>query len=1005
MEALLAAALPEARGAEAAEPDPWPRVHALNALRVLLDDAATSQAASPWLPRVLGAALASLGAGAWEVRNAAGLAAAQLVRRLAGAPPAPEGPDAPPRRGAPTLRELEARHGARLAGVLAGVLEEGAGGCSSAAAASRPLAAALALLSRLRPDASPPPPPPPSSSSSSSNPSSPSSLDRIRGAVSRCARARDWGVRALAARALPPLVPVRGMLAAAAAAADEAARSPLPANHLHGLLLQVRALAAAAAWPPPASGTAGEGAGAGAGGAPAERGNAGGVAALAAAVRRGCVLPLAAAADSSSCCPVLVAAAIEAAHAACKAAAVLLTEEEEGEGEGEGEEQEEARRAARREVEALAGELGRACRQVLSPSGAGDEEEHRGEPGWGLVQRAAAAALAGSLGRSEAWPGEEDALLSVAAVGGSGGGGGGQRDPGATAAALAALCRAAAAARSKGAVLPLPGAGAAVSAALAARAGPDVEAAAFELWALLPPREAPSRLPPLAAAAEAARGGARSAAARAAALSALGRAVVSSSSSEPSSIALLLPALERASLPVADERERAAAVGGLGASGALRLERLLRKVDDDGGGIGGAAAAESSSSFSAAAEAWVVAIRLLQDEDEGVRGSMAEVAWREMSRRGEGSAGEEHPWWWASPSSSPPPGSVEEGGGDGPSPASRPPITAPDAPIMLRHAISMLASLAGGSPVVREALKRWMLSGSNNDTKGAGERGGGGGGGGGVASSSGGGRGDKSSKAATFRMYEAELDNVFEEPLLLSQCAAAAVVGAASRAAAREAAALVETMAIVPCSAAARSNNSSSSSSPPPPPAAASDSSSSSSSSSVLSWPQKETLTWAKGAAEQLSRVCRFVEEAGGGKGSKGNEAAAVPLRPLERTAPGGPATAAAVFLPAAKAAAALVGAAAVVHQEEEEEEDDEDEDDEEGAGEELLLAEVRSLVEDAARSLLAAGGSPHPALLAAVAGAARAWRVGRRSASSGEVVEGLAAKAGGRADGALFLV
>lgn len=46
------------RGEGREESDPWPRVHALNALRVLLDDGATSQACLPWLPRALDAALA-----------------------------------------------------------------------------------------------------------------------------------------------------------------------------------------------------------------------------------------------------------------------------------------------------------------------------------------------------------------------------------------------------------------------------------------------------------------------------------------------------------------------------------------------------------------------------------------------------------------------------------------------------------------------------------------------------------------------------------------------------------------------------------------------------------------------------------------------------------------------------------------------------------------------------------------------------------------------------------
>ena len=250
-------------------------------------------------------------------------------------------------------------------------------------------------------------------------------------------------------------------------------------------------------------------------------------------------------------------------------------------------------------------------------------------------------------------------------------------------------------------------------------------------------------------------------------------------------------------------------------------------------------------------------------------------------------------------------------------------------------------------------------------------------------------------------MYEAELDNVFEEPLLLSQCAASAVAEAASRAVAGQAAALVEMMSL----------RSSPSPSPSPSP--------SSPDSSVLSWPAKETLTWAKAAAGQLSRVCRFIEEDGGGDGGGeggergGSAAFSLPrlllLRSLERLAPGGVATAAAVFLPAAKAAAALVGAAAVVYQEEEEEEEEGEEEQEERR----LLEEVRSLVEAAARSLLScssssssSSSSPHAALYAAVAGAARAWNVGKRSASAGEVVEALVGKARGRAEGgALFLV
>ena len=472
---------------------PWPaRVHAAHALRVVVDDACLSTATAFAAVPALAACLAALGAPGWEVRNAAGLTAASLVRRVAGAA-APVG--APAAR-APTPSELWRRHPG-LAGVLEAAVRDGAAVAPTAAAPPRALGVALALLSRLRPPRV-----------------ADDSCAALAAHVRACASARDAGVRALAAAALPPLVPAGRAADAAAAVAEGLPRAGAPVashNEAHGRLLQISALLKAAAWPAPG------------GGPPAGAGDARAVAAAAAALAPALWLT----APAMGCVPVR-AAAIDAGASLVAAADGLLPG-----------------RVAPAEVDVVAAATAAASRAALAAATAGCGPVLGGD----ALQSSAAAALA--AGRAGAWPAGADARAAARAP-----------DPNARAASFDALC----AHVDSSSHIP-DYVGDLVSGELArgwrAGAPPDAPTAALRLWARV--AATADGLPPVDVLASILASAAPPPDARAAALAALGRAV----GREPEAAPHLTAALAGSVAPSSDDAERAAAAGALADCGLL----------------------------------------------------------------------------------------------------------------------------------------------------------------------------------------------------------------------------------------------------------------------------------------------------------------------------------------------------------------------------------------------------------------------------------------------------
>ena len=521
----------------------WPaRVHAFNAARAALEDAELTGVTARWIVRALEAATAGLAAGEWEVRNAASLTAAALVRRVAGAP-APAGP--PPAR-APTPAAAWRRHPG-LHPLLARVLAEGAAECARAAAPARPLAAALALISRLRPA-----------------PGADADTQALAASVRSFAASRDAGVRALAARALTPLVPARGALAVAAQVLNGLPSAPpLPShNEAHGRLLQARALLQAAAWPQPG------------GAPPASAGDTVAVAAAADAVTHTLWL----ATPACACAP-LRAAALEVGAALVASASVLLG------------------------VEGVAGvpAVGRVAAGVAAAATAALLSSPR--LGRCLLQRAAAHALAaGPAGLPGVWPNAADARAALAAS-----------DGGARAAAADALREHADA--SAGRVPAWVPTAAADALACLGYDGcgwvgfdtPDAPLAALQWAAALPPAAAARACPPATAAALLA-GATAPPDARAAAVTLLGLAVAANPADDDAATALA-SAVAAAVAPTADDAERAAGAAALAQSGMLAALPATARA--------------SPARRAAAAMGAAAGLTLLQDEDGDARTSAA----------------------------------------------------------------------------------------------------------------------------------------------------------------------------------------------------------------------------------------------------------------------------------------------------------------------------------------------------------------------------------------------
>jgi hypothetical protein len=261
---VLAGALGAARAAtalQAGDARYVPGVHGFNTLRVLFSDHALAADTAGALPDGVAAALDGFASPHWALRNAAGLAFAALCVRTTGVLNAPAVRDAAPGgaggAGAPrgsarclTAPEFFARFPA-LHAVMTAQLDAAQDAAAAAHGGLHPgLQPVLALLSRLRPAAAARARAP---GEEVPGPDAATFVPRVRAAGA----SRHATVRALAARALVPLVQRSDAAALAAsllAALPDGPRSEHPAawgggaglqcsyNALHGALLQAAAL-------------------------------------------------------------------------------------------------------------------------------------------------------------------------------------------------------------------------------------------------------------------------------------------------------------------------------------------------------------------------------------------------------------------------------------------------------------------------------------------------------------------------------------------------------------------------------------------------------------------------------------------------------------------------------------------------------------------------------------------------------------------------------------------
>ncbi|KAL6758183.1 putative death-receptor fusion protein-domain-containing protein [Haematococcus lacustris] len=198
-----------ADGAVAAVSEPWPSVHAFNCLRTLFQDAQLAVDVSGYCAPGIQACVDALGSCSWEVRNAATLCFTALVVRMLGFRNAGQW-EASKRSitGAEFFQRFPGLHAYLLQQfrTAVDVLEEDTPRTPAAAAAlpkvHPSLYPVLVLLSRLRPG--------PPRQAILSPLLSPAAFAPL---VRRCAAARLYAVRQLAAAALSPLVPSEAVVA------------------------------------------------------------------------------------------------------------------------------------------------------------------------------------------------------------------------------------------------------------------------------------------------------------------------------------------------------------------------------------------------------------------------------------------------------------------------------------------------------------------------------------------------------------------------------------------------------------------------------------------------------------------------------------------------------------------------------------------------------------------------------------------------------------------------
>ncbi|GAB4815827.1 hypothetical protein N2152v2_002873 [Parachlorella kessleri] len=176
-------------------PEPWPRVHALNVLRVAFSNAALATDTSAYYAKGLEASLLAMAAPQWEVRNGATLCYTSLLVRMLGFRNAASQDRAAKR--AMSVADFFAQYPALhpfLLSQLGQATEELE--CGRGRAMHPSLFPVLALLSRLRPSLH---------SRLSAHTAIPSPAAFVP-FVRRCAAAEPLAVRQLAARALAPLL-------------------------------------------------------------------------------------------------------------------------------------------------------------------------------------------------------------------------------------------------------------------------------------------------------------------------------------------------------------------------------------------------------------------------------------------------------------------------------------------------------------------------------------------------------------------------------------------------------------------------------------------------------------------------------------------------------------------------------------------------------------------------------------------------------------------------------
>ncbi|XP_022108564.1 thyroid adenoma-associated protein homolog [Acanthaster planci] len=224
MDTLLSLAFPKSAGSDSITS----QIHALNILRVLFKDARLGEDVIPYIADGVRAAILGFAAQLWAVRNSSTLLFSALVTRIFGVQRAKQAHD---RRNCMTGKEFFARFPSLHPFLLQQLKEATSVHMRSGTARLHPsLFPVLLLLSRLYP-------------SPMDGARTRLSMDHFVPHVLSCASSAVYKTRAIAARALVPLVPASrqlDMLKDLLGLLPRTPDQPAHHNHIHGVLLQIR---------------------------------------------------------------------------------------------------------------------------------------------------------------------------------------------------------------------------------------------------------------------------------------------------------------------------------------------------------------------------------------------------------------------------------------------------------------------------------------------------------------------------------------------------------------------------------------------------------------------------------------------------------------------------------------------------------------------------------------------------------------------------------------------